>query len=398
MSGIMFQYLISMAANLNLKMQLMDVMTAYLYGSLYLEIYMRVPEGLKIPGLNQNHNMFSVHLHRSLYGLKQSGRMWFNRLSNFLLKRGYTNNDDCPCVFIKKSNDGFCVISVYVDDLNIIGTARDIEEVMAYLKTEFEMKNLGKTKFCLGLQLEHLPKGVFVHQTTYTKRVLEKFNMSECHPLKTPMVVQSLEVNKDPFRPKEEDEETLGPKVSYLSAIGALMYLANCTRPDIAFAVNLLARYSVAPTKRHWVGVKTILRYLKGTQDLGYGFLKGGTKVWWDTLMLAICLTRIMPDHKTSFVFLYGSAAISWWSVKQTLVATSTNHSEIIALYEAARECVWLRRMINHIQKSCGMNIIDTPTIIYEDNAACVAQMHMSYVKSNLTKHIVPKFFYPYEL
>ena len=125
--------------------------------------------------------------------------MWFNRLSNFLLQRGYTNNDDCPCVFIKKSNDGFCIISVYVDDLNIIGTARDIEEAMAYLKEEFEIKDLGKTKFCLGLQLEHLPEGVFVHQSTYTKRVLEKFNMSECRPLKTPMVVRSLEVDKDPF-------------------------------------------------------------------------------------------------------------------------------------------------------------------------------------------------------
>ena len=105
--------------------------------------------------------------------------MWFNQLSNFLLKRGYTNNDDCPCVFIKKSNVGLGIISVYVNDLNIIKTARDIEEAMAYLKAEFEMKDLGKTKFCLSLQLEHLPEGVFVHQSTYTKRVLEKFNMSK---------------------------------------------------------------------------------------------------------------------------------------------------------------------------------------------------------------------------
>jgi len=140
-----------MAANLNLKMKLMDVVTAYLYVSLDSEIYMRVPEGLKIPGPNQNHNMFSVRLQQSLYGLKQSGRMWFNRLINFLLQRGYINNDDCPCVFIKKSNDGFCMVSVYVDDLNIIGTTRDIEEAMAYRKAELEMKDLGKTKFCLGL-------------------------------------------------------------------------------------------------------------------------------------------------------------------------------------------------------------------------------------------------------
>jgi hypothetical protein len=91
-----------------------------------------------------------------------------------------------PCVFIKKSSNGFCIISVYVDNLNIIGTTGDIKEAIACLKTEFEMKDLGKTKFCLGVQLEHLSEGVFVHQSTYTKRVLEKFNMNECHPLKTP--------------------------------------------------------------------------------------------------------------------------------------------------------------------------------------------------------------------
>ena len=83
------------------------------------------------------------------------------------------------------------------------------------------------------------------------------------------MVVRSLEADKDPFRPKEEDEEVLGPELPYLSAIGALIYLANCTRPDIAFAVNLLARYSFAPTRRHWVGVKTITYKVLRTMDYG---------------------------------------------------------------------------------------------------------------------------------
>ena len=80
------------------------------------------------------------------------------------------------------------------------------------------------------------------------------------------------------------------------------------------------------------------------------------------------------------------------------MVATSTNHSEIIALYEASRECVWLRRMIHHILQSCGIGSIESPTIIYEDNAACVVQMETGYIKSNITKHIAPKLFYPHEL
>ena len=167
MSGITFQYLISLAAQKGLSMHLMDVVTAYLYGLLDSDIYMKVPERLDIPNKNQSRNMYCVKLQKSLYGLKQSGRMWYNRLKEFLLQKGFSNNDDCPCVFIKKSLSGFCIISVCVDDLNIIGSTRDIDEARNHLKTEFEMKDLGKTKFCLGFQLEHLPSGILVHQSAY---------------------------------------------------------------------------------------------------------------------------------------------------------------------------------------------------------------------------------------
>jgi hypothetical protein len=190
----------------------------------------------------------------------------------------------------------------------------------------------------------------------------------------------------------------LGLEVPFLSAIGALMYLANCTRPGIAFVVNLLSRYSADPTKRHWVGVKTIFRYLKGTQDLGLFFPKNQ-----DQTMVGYVDVGYQSDHhngisQTSFVFLYGGSAVSWRSCKQTLVIMSSNHSEIISLYEATREYAWLRLMTNHIQKSCGSNTANTPTTIYEDNVACVAHMEMGYIKSNMTKHISPKYFYPHEL
>jgi hypothetical protein len=255
-------------------MQLMDVVTAYLYGSLDSDIYMKVPDGIQIPNPIANRNMYCVKLQKSLYGLKQSGRMWYNRLSEFLLKKGFSNNDDCPCVFIKKSRTGFCIISVYVDDLNIIGNPKDIEEARKHLKTEFEMKDLGKTKYCLGLQLEHRPSGILVHQSAYIQKILEKFNMDKSYPIKTPMVVRTLEIGKDPFRPRDIGEKILGPEIPYLSVIGALMYLANCTRPDIAFAVNLLARHSADPTRRHWMGAKCILRTLMAQRILVYSSRK----------------------------------------------------------------------------------------------------------------------------
>jgi hypothetical protein len=209
----------------------MDVMTAYLYGSLDSDIYMKVLDGISIPKANIRRNMYCVKLNKSLYGLKQSGRMWYNQLNKFLLNKGYTNNDDCPCVFIHKSSTGFYIILVYVDDLNISGTKHDINEAQDHLKKEFEMKDLGKTKFCLGLQLEHLPTGILVHQSAYVQKVLDKFNMDKAYPFKTPMIIRALEKDTDPFRSRQEGEEVLGSEYPYLSVIRALLYLANNTRP-----------------------------------------------------------------------------------------------------------------------------------------------------------------------
>jgi hypothetical protein len=190
----------------------------------------------------------------------------------------------------------------------------------------------------------------------------------------------------------------LGSEYPYISVIGALMYLANDTKPGIAFVVNLLARYNATPTMRYWNGVNDVLKYLQGTPDLGFFYQKNQ-----DPSLISYTDAGYLSDlhntrSHTGFVFLHGGMTISRKSIKQTLVATSTNHSKIIALYEAARECAWLRRVINHVQSSCGIEPIGSPAIIYEDNDACVAQMQPGYVKSIVTKHITPKLFYPHQL
>ena len=109
------------------------------------------------------------------------------------------------------------------------------------------------------------------------------------------MIGRSLQQDKDPFRPKEEGEEILGPKFPYLSAVGALMYLANCTRPDIAFAVNLLARYSPEPTNRQWKGIKDVFRYLQGTKDLGLLYRRNQ-----DLSLVGYANAGYLPDPHTS--------------------------------------------------------------------------------------------------
>ncbi|GKA61751.1 retrovirus-related pol polyprotein from transposon TNT 1-94 [Tanacetum coccineum] len=215
---------------------------------------------------------------------------------------------------------GFTIIAVYVDDLNIIGNVDEIEHTTKLLKNKFEMKDLAMTKFCHGLQIEQFSNGVF-----------------------------SLDRELDSFRPKEHDEDILSPEIPYLSAIGALMYLASNTRPDIAFPVNLLARYSSESTRRYWNGIKHIFHYLCGTRDMGLFYQKN-----LKSKLVGYADAGYLSDpHKarsqTGYAFTYGDTAISWRSTKQSLTATSSNHAELIALYEAGRECVWLRSLIQHI-------------------------------------------------
>ncbi|KAG7594482.1 Integrase catalytic core [Arabidopsis thaliana x Arabidopsis arenosa] len=287
---------------------------------------------------------------------------------------------------------------VYVDDLNILGNSGEIAQTVEYLKKEFEMKDLGKTKFCLGLQLEYVNNGILVHQKAYTEKVLKRFNMDQAHPLSSPMVVRSLGLDRDPFGPKKDEEEVLGPEVPYLSAIGALMYLASHTRPDICFAVNLLSRFSSCPTQRHWNGIKHLLRYLQGTVDLGLFYTNYNKE---GLVGFADAGYQSDPHNgksQTGYVFTHGGTAISWRSMKQTISATSSNHAEILAIHEASRECVWLRSMTQHVRSNCGMDDEKGPTVMYEDNAACIAQLKEGYIKGDRTKHILPKFFFTHDL
>ncbi len=96
---------------------------------------------------------------------------------------------------------------------------------------------------------------------------------------------------------------------------------------------------------------------------------------------------------QTGYVFTIGGTAVSWRSQKQTLVATSSNHAELIALHEASRECVWMNSMTQHIRATSGLPANRDPMVLYEDNTACVAQIKEGYIKSDRTKHILPKFF-----
>ena len=202
---------------------------------------------------------------------------------------------------------------MHVDDLNLIRTHEELTTTTKYLKKEFEMKDLRKTKLHLDLQIEHFPTGVLVHHPAYSKKSLKLFYMDKALPLSSPMIVHSLDVKNNPFLPCEKGEELLGPEVPYFSAIGAFMYLANCTRLDISFSVNLLAKYSFVSlaSRNNLLG----LFYLKESKQQLFRYAN---------------IRYLSDPHKarsqTRYVFNCNGTTISWRSFMKTMVTTSSNH------------------------------------------------------------------------
>lgn len=219
------------------------------------------------------------------------------------------------------------------------------------------------------------------------------FTTCENTSLKAKMMGKILNVENDPFRPKEDNEEDIHSEVSYLSAIRALMYLANYTIPDINFAVNLLAQSISCSTKRHWKRIKHVFQYLWGTSNLELFYSNNPKSV----LLIYADAGYLWDPHNAKshigYVFTYGDTTISRRSQKQTLVTTSSNYAKVIVLHEAGKERRLLRSVTRHIQGAAGLSTKKNPTILYKGNVACITQMKEGYIKSDRTKHIPPKFF-----
>jgi ribonuclease HI len=441
-----FRYLIAFSQKYQLCNILMDVVTAYLYGVLDSEIYMKAPQellvrvaehvqgkhfenlskdmksgirqivpdeelkGLVLSSGNTNkeplqyprksgtgQQAFAVQVLKSINGLKQSGRIWYQKFKTEMQTLGFINNDIAPCIFIKQNDTEFVILALYVDDVNLFGTPKLLRQTINTMKSIFEMKELGEPTYCLGLQFEYLQTGIFISQSTYTKKIIRQFNMQNSYPVSTPMEMRSLDTAKDMFRRRQENEPALDSDKPYLSAIGALLYLANNTRPDISFAVSLLARHSANPTIRHWNGIKRIFRYLQGSVDMGLLFSNDNPDELIGYADAGYLYDPQDSKSQTGYVFLQGRTAISWRSTKQSMTTTSSNHAEVIALYEACREAIWLSSIINYILQQTGKQTLANPTTIYEDNKACVDQIVAGYMKTHRTKHIDPKNSFTHE-
>ena len=218
--------ILAIVANLNLELYQMDVKTAFLNGELDEEIYMDQPIGFVAKGQERK----VCKLKRSIYGLKQSSRQWYLRFHRAILSNGFTMIEEDHCVYTKRSKGSFIILSLYVDDILLAGN--DVEMIVAtkeWLFSNFEMKDMGEVDYILGVKIfrDCSKKILGLSQQTYIKKVLERFQMSDCKPIDTPIAKnESLSQN---MCPKTQDEQEKMARVPYANAIGSLMYAMMCT-------------------------------------------------------------------------------------------------------------------------------------------------------------------------
>jgi hypothetical protein len=386
--AVSYRVLLAIAAKNKYAVEAMDVVTAYLYGSLNEEMYIDVPEGIEIE-LPGDFARPVVRLRKALYGLKQSGNVWFNTLTRFMKKNDFNIHESFPCLFTKTNGTDFVVVSIYVDDLLFVGTPKSVSDAKETLKRGFKVKDLGRLTHSIGLQLDWMSKGLFMSQSTFIKRLLAKYNMSECNSVTTPMEKGG---ERSLYGPKLEDEAPLGPSTPYRTAIGELMWLSGRTRPDIAFAVNVLARNCNQPTERHWKGVKRVLKYLKRTNDLGVLFAWHGSAEVTGFADAGFKSDPLSARSQCGYLFKLGDSPIAWRSTKQTVVATSTAQAELIALFQCTREAVWLGRLLRMLAEVMKLETYNVPIPLMEDNQACIQQVQPGYVPTSDFKHVDPMY------
>ncbi|WJZ90882.1 hypothetical protein VitviT2T_009997 [Vitis vinifera] len=241
----------------------MDVKSAFLNGFINEEVYVEQPPGFQ--SFNFPNHVFK--LKKALYGLKQAPRAWYERLSKFLLKKGFKMGKIDTTLFIKTKEKDMLLVQIYVDDI-IFGATNDslCEDFSKCMHSEFEMSMMGELNYFLGLQIKQLKEGTFINQAKYIKDLLKRFNMEEAKVMKTPM---SSSIKLDMDEKGKSIDSTM-----YRGMIGSLLYL-TASRPDIMYSVCLCARFQSCPKESHLSAVKRILRYLKGTMNIGLWYPKG---------------------------------------------------------------------------------------------------------------------------
>nr|XP_043639756.1 uncharacterized mitochondrial protein AtMg00810-like [Erigeron canadensis] len=341
---------------------------------------------MKIPqGFSDKEETRVCRLKKSLYGLKQASRTWYQKFTDSLLRLGFIQSKADHSLFTYKEGDKFVAILIYVDDVIVTGNYVDlVEKTKAYLHTNFSIKNLGPLTYFLGIEVAYTDDGVVLSQHKYSMDILSDCGQLGCRPSAFPME-QNLKL----------DQCSEGHKVDatlYRRLIGRLLYL-QATRPDIAYAVNILSQFVSDPREDHMNAAIRVLRYIKATLGQGIFIPKNGgfdLVAFCDADWLGCPYTR---RSRTGYLLLLGGAPVSWKTKKQSVVSRSSAEAEYRAMATTVSEVLWMRWLL----KDFEINLTEA-TPLYCDNEAA-RHIANNPVFHERTKHVeMDCFLYENEL
>ncbi|UYV64621.1 hypothetical protein LAZ67_3001351 [Cordylochernes scorpioides] len=368
--------ILSMAATKDSIIKLFDVKAAYLNGNIENTILMEQPAGFV-----QDRNKV-CKLNKSIYGLPQSGRSWYEKFSQVLHDCGLEKLKSDPCLFKWKNEDKYFYVGIYVDDFITVSDSEDTSNrFINKLRHHLEIKDVTCKGMFLGIKIIQDKEGISLQQSHYVQQILQKYGMETCKEVPTP---GSKEINLD-----NHIEDDNCDQHTYQEALGMLMFLAVNTRPDIAYITSKLSQYSRQPKQMHWTAIKRVMRYLRGTIDLGVKFERGKTGILKSYADASWSTTH---DGKSygGYVLKLGEATIDWKSSKQPLVALSTMEAEMIAACESCCQIKWIINLLRELEE---WNFMEKPTAIYTDSQSLINWIS-SPKQSSRCRHINRKYHF----
>lgn len=374
---------------LNWEHYQLDVKAAYLYADLDAEIYMLQPQGFKEKSKPEH----VCKLQKALYGLHQSGRQWFFEIHNRLKELGFVNLKWVNCVYVLKNE---VVLLLYVDDIVLLARTKIIlNQVIAIIKSNFDVKELGPTRKLLGVIFED--KKLRIHQSDYINKVYNLYSEKFKIPIVSLPVSKGTVISKTQC-PSTEEEQALMKSIPYRNLIGNLSFIASRTRPDVSYVVNQLSRMQANPSPIHWDILLKTLGYLKATSEDCLDLSKV------DDLKITCYSDASYADNledRTStsgYIVYLGSSPISWKTAKQNFVSLSTMESEFVALTEASKELSWFTRMLDECKAKSLLSNNDLFSAILKcDNEAAIFYAN-SPIENSRTKHISVKYHFVRDL
>ena len=396
--------IIALAAGHGWPVRGCDVSTAFLHGKIPDDehVYVWPPTGYAAsipPGKSDHWAPGTVwRLRRSLYGLRRSGRIWWDTLRAWLLDYGFTQSSIDPCLFLYYDAAQVLLgaLSTYTDDITstITGESTWYAAFISAIDARFGIKDAEDISWLLSMEIRrHTDGGISLSQPLYIEALLAKFNMSDASPSPIPLDPSARFLLSD--CPTDPVIKAQMKSVPYAQLVGALNYLCQQTRPDISYALAKAARVSQNPAPEHWDQLRRVLRYIKGTADWGLLYHGPGAG---DMSLTSYSDSSYNPSDDdlprctTGEMHILNGAAIDYSSSTMKSTATSSLECEYAAMCSAAKSIFHCRGIINDLGA-----LTDGPSRLMVDNTGAIS-LARSPVLNRKTRHLRPQYHYTREL